>query len=328
MGVRAATADRRATDGLGRRSRLAAAEGRTDDPSTHDASSASAARRDAVAGTLVVVATPIGNLGDLSARATQVLREVDLILAEDTRHTGRLLAHIGSQVPQRSLHEHNEQQRTAEVLARLATGERIALVSDAGTPAVSDPGYRLVAACVAAGLRVEPVPGPSAVLAALVASGLPTDRFAFDGFLPRKGRARRQRLAELAFEPRTIVLFAAPHRVGNDLEDLAAALGPDRPAALGRELTKLHEEVRHGTLATLGATAGEGVRGEVTLVIAGAPTSVLATPQDHELAARVAELVAAGSVKKDAIAEVARTAGVPKRTVYQAVLDSAEQERT
>lgn len=281
-----------------------------------------------MAGSLVVVATPIGNLGDLSTRATQVLREVDLILAEDTRHTGRLLAHIGSEVPQRSLHEHNEQQRMEEVLTRLQAGERVALVSDAGTPAVSDPGYRLVAACVAAGLRVEPIPGPSAVLAALVASGLPTDRFAFDGFLPRKGAARRRRLAELAAEPRTIVLFAAPHRVAHDLDDLAAALGPERPAALGRELTKLHEEVRHGTLATLATAAADGVRGEVTLVIAGAPTSALAQPEDHELAARVADLVAAGSTKKDAIAEVARLTGTPKRTVYQAVLDRGEQERT
>jgi 16S rRNA (cytidine1402-2'-O)-methyltransferase len=295
----------------------------------HEPSSdAEGARRDVVAGSLVVVATPIGNLSDLSARATQVLREVDLILAEDTRHTGRLLAHIGSEVPQRSLHEHNEQQRTAEVLARLQDGERVALVSDAGTPAVSDPGYRLVAACIAAGVRVEPVPGPSAVLAALVASGLPTDRFAFDGFLPRKGAARRQRLAELAVEPRTIVLFAAPHRVAHDLDDLAAALGPDRPAALGRELTKLHEEVRHGTLATLAADARDGVRGEVTLVIAGAPTAPAPSLEDHDLAARVTDRIAAGTAKKEAIAEVARLTGVPKRTVYQAVLDSTEQERT
>jgi 16S rRNA (cytidine1402-2'-O)-methyltransferase len=281
-----------------------------------------------VAGSLVVVATPIGNLGDLSARATQVLRDVDLILAEDTRHTGRLLAHLGSEVPQRSLHEHNEEQRTGEVLARLQAGERVALVSDAGTPAVSDPGYRLVAACVAAGLRVEPIPGPSAVLAALVASGLPTDRFAFDGFLPRKGGARRQRLAELAREPRTVVLFAAPHRVAQDLGDLAAALGADRPAALGRELTKLHEEVRHGTLASLAAGAEDGVRGEVTLVIGGRPRQASTPPQDDELARRVGDLVAAGGSKKDAIAEVARAAGVPKRTVYQAVLDRSEQERT
>jgi 16S rRNA (cytidine1402-2'-O)-methyltransferase len=281
-----------------------------------------------VTGSLVVVATPIGNLADLSARATDVLREVDLILAEDTRHTGRLLAHIGSPVPQRSLHEHNERERTAEVLVRLRAGERVALVSDAGTPAVSDPGYRLIATCVAAGIRVEPIPGPSAVLAALVASGLPTDRFAFDGFLPRKGQARRERVTELATEPRTIVLFAAPHRVADDLDDLAAALGPDRLASLARELTKLHEEVRHGTLASLADGAREGVRGEVTLVIAGAPAAPAALPDDQELAARVADRITAGTSKKDAIAEVARHAGVPKRTVYQAVLDRAEQERT
>jgi 16S rRNA (cytidine1402-2'-O)-methyltransferase len=275
-----------------------------------------------VPGTLAVVATPIGNLDDLSARAIETLRTVDLVLAEDTRHTGRLLARIGSDVPQRSLHEHNERERTVEVLDRLRAGERIALVSDAGTPTVSDPGYRLLAACVEAGVRVEPIPGPSAVLAALVASGLPSDRVAFDGFLPRKGAHRRQRLAELATEPRTMVLFVSPHRAGGDLADLAAALGSERPAALARELTKLHEEVRHGTLAELAAGARDGLRGEVTVVIAGAPSEPASPPTDRELAERVRSELAAGSDKKGAIAAVARGAGVPKRTVYQAVLDA------
>jgi 16S rRNA (cytidine1402-2'-O)-methyltransferase len=271
---------------------------------------------------LVVVATPIGNLGDLSPRAAETLRTVDLVLAEDTRRTGRLLRHIGSEVPQRSLHEHNERERIDEVVARIAAGERLALVSDAGTPAVSDPGYRLLAACAEAGIRIEVVPGPSAALTALVASGLPTDRVAFEGFLPRKGGTRRERLAELATERRTMVLFISPHRVGDDLTDLAAALGEDRPAALARELTKLHEEVRRGPLGDLRDGVGEGVRGEVTLVVAGAPAREIVPASDDELVARVRELIGTGTAKKVAIAEVAVAAGVPKRRVYQAVVDA------
>jgi 16S rRNA (cytidine1402-2'-O)-methyltransferase len=271
---------------------------------------------------LVVVATPIGNLGDLSPRAAETLRTVDLVLAEDTRRTGKLLRHIGSDVPQRSLHEHNERERVDEVLARLAAGERLALVSDAGTPAVSDPGYRLLAACAAAGAQIEVIPGPSAALTALVASGLPTDRVVFEGFLPRKGAARRERLAELATERRTVVLFVSPHRVDDDLRDLAAALGEDRPAALARELTKLHEEVRRGPLGELRDGVADGVRGEVTLVVAGAPAAAPPPATDEELVARVRELVATGEAKKAAIAEVAVAAGVPKRRVYQAVVDA------
>jgi 16S rRNA (cytidine1402-2'-O)-methyltransferase len=271
---------------------------------------------------LVVVATPIGNLGDLSPRAAEALRTVDLVLAEDTRRTGKLLRHVGSDVPQRSLHEHNERERVDEVLARLAAGERLALVSDAGTPAVSDPGYRLLAACAAAGVRIEVIPGPSAALTALVASGLPTDRVVFEGFLPRKGAARRERLVELATERRTVVLFVSPHRVDDDLRDLAAALGEDRQAALARELTKLHEEVRRGPLGDLRDGVADGIRGEVTLVVAGAPATAAAPATDEELVARVRELVATGEAKKAAIAEVAVAAGVPKRRVYQAVVDA------
>lgn len=278
-----------------------------------------------MAGSLVVVATPIGNLGDLSPRAAEVLRGADLILAEDTRHTGRLLAHIGSEVRQRSLHEHNERDRIPEVLAALDGGQRIALVSDAGTPGVSDPGYRLVAACVDAGVDVEVVPGPSAALAALVVSGLPTDRVVFDGFLPRKGAARRERLADLASERRTVVLFASPHRIVDDLEDLMASLGQQRRAALARELTKLHEQVLRGTLADLRAAVDEGVRGEVTLVIAGAPADERPAVGDDELVGRVRQLIATGVDKKAAIAQVAAAAGRPKREVYQAVLDATDR---
>lgn len=274
-------------------------------------------------GTLQVVATPIGNLGDLSARAAEVLCAADLVLAEDTRRTGRLLAHVGSQAPQRSLHEHNERDRIAEVLAELEAGRTVALVSDAGTPAVSDPGYRLLAACAEAGVRIEPIPGPSAALAALVASGLPTDRVAFEGFLPRKGASRRTRLEELASEPRTMVLFVAPHRAGADLRDLAGALGTDRPAAVCRELTKLHEEVRRGALGELAEGAErDGVRGELTVVVAGAPPAEPVELDDDALVDAVGVLVAEGKSRRDAIAEVAAATGTQRRRVYQAVVEA------
>lgn len=274
-------------------------------------------------GALVVVATPIGNLGDLSPRAAEALREADLVVAEDTRRTGRLLAHVGARTPQLSYHEHNERERAPELIERIRQGQRIVLVSDAGTPAVSDPGYRLVAACADAGVHVEAVPGPSAALYALVVSGLPTDRFTFEGFLPRKGTARRHRLEELAREPRTMVVFLAPHRAAADLSDLADALGAARPAALGRELTKLHEEVIRGSLADLAARAADGFRGELSLVIAGAdPAEAAGPPAAHELVERVRALIASGVPKKQAIADVAGAAGIPKREVYQAVVDA------
>jgi 16S rRNA (cytidine1402-2'-O)-methyltransferase len=271
-------------------------------------------------GVLLVVATPIGNLGDLSVRAADALRDADLVLAEDTRRTGKLLAHVGSEVRQLSLHEHNEQDRAAELVARLEEGQRLVLVSDAGTPALSDPGYRLISAVVAAGHRVEAIPGASALLTALVVSGLPTDRVAFEGFLPRKGAARRERLAELADERRTVVLYVSPHRADADLRDLALACGPDRPAALCRELTKLHEEVRRGPLGELADAVADGVRGELTLVVGGAPTPVAGPVDDAELVARVRALEADGTARKAAIAEVARSTGVAKRAVFDAVV--------
>jgi 16S rRNA (cytidine1402-2'-O)-methyltransferase len=271
-------------------------------------------------GALIVVATPIGNLGDLSSRAAEALREADLVLAEDTRRTGKLLAHVGSEVRQLSLHEHNERERAEEVVARLDEGARLVLVSDAGTPAVSDPGYRLISAVVAAGHRVEAVPGASALLTALVVSGLPTDRVAFEGFLPRRGAARRARLAELAGERRTLVLYVSPHRAVDDLTDLGAALGGDRPAALCRELTKRHEEVRRGPLDALAASVADGVRGELTLVVGGAPAPAPEVVTDAELVARVRTREADGVRRKDAIAEVAQAAGVPKRAVFDAVV--------
>lgn len=276
-------------------------------------------------GALVVVATPIGNLGDLSARAAATLCDADLVLSEDTRRTGKLLAHVGSDVRQLSLHEHNEHDRIDDVLARVRAGQRVALVSDAGTPALSDPGYRLIAACVVADVRVEAVPGPSALLAALVVSGLPTDRVVFEGFLPRKGAARRQRLEDIAREPRTVVLYVSPHRAGTDLADLVDHLGPDRPGALCRELTKLHEEVVRGPLRDLAARVADGVRGELTLVIAGATPQVPEPLSRATLVAQVRALEAEGLPRKRAIAAVADRAGLRKREVYAAVVEDKHE---
>lgn len=273
-------------------------------------------------GRLVVVATPIGNLDDVAPRGRRALADADVVLAEDTRRTGRLLAHLGVETPQRSYHEHNAAERTEEMLAELRAGTVAALVTDAGTPTVSDPGFRLVRACRRAGVPVTVVPGPSAALAALVVSGLPTDRFVFEGFLPRKASTRTQRLGQLATDERTIVLFATPHRVEDDLADLAAHLGRDRPAALCRELTKLHEEVRHDTLGGLRDGLADEPRGEVTLVVGGRPDEPPPDPGDAELVARVRELVATGVRRKQAIKAVARAADLPKRRVYQAVVDA------
>jgi 16S rRNA (cytidine1402-2'-O)-methyltransferase len=223
---------------------------------------------------LYVVATPIGNLGDLSARAREVLQTVSLIAAEDTRHTGVLLKHFGIQTPQMSLHDHNEQQRAGEIVERLQAGASVALVSDAGTPAISDPGFELVRAVAAAGFDIIAIPGPCAAIAALSIGALPTDRFCFEGFLPARGGARRKRLESLATETRTLVLYEAPHRVRETLEDCAAAFGGERGATVAREITKLHETTYRGSLQELLTRAIEDVdfgRGEIVLLIAGAP---------------------------------------------------------
>jgi 16S rRNA (cytidine1402-2'-O)-methyltransferase len=225
---------------------------------------------------LYVVATPIGNLSDISARAREILAAASAVAAEDTRHSGRLLRELGLERPLVSLHEHNERARVGELVARLQRGESIALVSDAGTPLVSDPGYLLVSAAVEAGVTVTPVPGPSAVIAALSAAGLPCDRFSFEGFLPARAAARRKRLAELAPEPRTLVLFEAPHRIAECLEDLAAACGSERRACVARELTKRFETFYRGGLGELAARArvdADLARGEAVIVVAGAPPS-------------------------------------------------------
>jgi 16S rRNA (cytidine1402-2'-O)-methyltransferase len=274
------------------------------------------------AGVLQVVATPIGNLDDLSPRAARALAEADVIACEDTRVTRRLLTRVASRARLVPYHAHVERSRTPELVRRVAAGERVALVTDAGTPGLSDPGQRLVAACLAAGLRVEVVPGPSAAVAALVASGLPTARFVFEGFLPRRRAARRRRLERLAGEERTIVLFEAPHRLAETLADLLDVLG-DREAAMGRELTKVHEEVVRGRLSELLDRARAGVRGEVTLVVAGAgpeegrPDEEEDAGDEGEVVGRVRALVAAGVPKREAVVRVARELGLPRRRVYE-----------
>jgi 16S rRNA (cytidine1402-2'-O)-methyltransferase len=272
-------------------------------------------------GRLVLVGTPIGNLGDLSARAVEALTEADTIACEDTRRTRALLSHLGLPAGRRmvAVHDHNEAAAVRDLRDRLDRGERVVVVTDAGMPGISDPGERLVAAAAAAGHVVEVVPGPSAVLAALVVSGLSTSRFCFEGFLPRKGSARTKRLAELAAEPRTIVLFEAPHRVRQAVADLAAAAGGTRRVALARELTKLHEEVWRGTLGgAVEHLAAKEPRGEYVLVVDGAPPA--APPGEADVEAALRARLEAGSDKRSAVAEVTTSLGVPKRMVYDIAL--------
>jgi 16S rRNA (cytidine1402-2'-O)-methyltransferase len=280
------------------------------------------------AGRLFVVATPIGNLADITLRAIRVLGDVDVIAAEDTRTTRKLLSHHGIRTPLVSYHEHNESVRTPELLARLEGGESVALVSEAGTPSISDPGYRLVDACIAAGVPVEPVPGASAILAAIVVSGLPSDAFVFEGFLPRRGAERRKRLADLASERRTLVVFEAPHRLDATLTDMVALLG-DRRAALCRELTKLHEEIRRESLSALAAGVRRApVKGELVLVIEGA---VEAEPDLDAALDEALARIANGDSVREATRAVAQERGVPRRALYDRVLEhrraSGEENR-
>jgi 16S rRNA (cytidine1402-2'-O)-methyltransferase len=270
---------------------------------------------------VVLAATPLGRPDDASERLRVALGSTPVIAAEDTRRLRRLCADLGVTPAGRvvSFYDANEAGRVPQLLDALQAGEDVLVVTDAGMPSVSDPGYRLVNAAVAAGVDVTALPGPSAVLTALAVSGLPVDRFCFEGFLPRKPGERRRAIAALAGEPRTIVLFEAPHRLASTLADLAAGFGGDRPAAVCRELTKTHEEVRRATLAALAGWAQGDVRGEITVVIGGAP-AVFAAAGPAELAAAVAERERAGQARKDAIAEVARERGLPKRTVFDAVV--------
>ena len=269
-------------------------------------------------GHLYVVGTPIGNLADLSERARATLGSVDLVAAEDTRRTGRLLAHLGVKVRMLSLFEGNERQRIDELLDRLREGERVALVSDAGMPAVSDPGFRLLRAAVDAGVEISVVPGPSAVTAALVVSGLPTDRWVFEGFLPRRPSERRERLRALAHDPRTVVLFESPLRVITLLRDVLVELG-DRRAAVARELTKLHEEVVRGRISeVLASLLDSEPRGELVVVIEGAEA---VGPDLDEMVEEARRLVADGMRKREAAAAVARRGGGSANEIYGALVD-------
>lgn len=270
------------------------------------------------AGALVLVGTPIGNLGDLTPRAAEALAAADVVCCEDTRRTGKLLTLAGiERRPLVVVNEHTEEREIPRVLDRVQRGERVALVTDAGMPGISDPGERLVAAAVAAGLAVEVVPGPSAAVAALVVSGLPAGRFVFEGFLPRKGPKRAERLEAVAAEPRTVVLYEAPHRLGRTLADLSGACGGGRRVVVARELTKLHEQVWRGTLDEAVAWAAEREPpGEIVLVLDGAPAAPPA--DDAAIDAAVRAELAAGSSARDAARAVAGRLGVPRRRAYDA----------
>ncbi|MFC9771699.1 MULTISPECIES: 16S rRNA (cytidine(1402)-2'-O)-methyltransferase [unclassified Pseudarthrobacter] len=283
--------------------------------------STSPAASPAAPGRIVLAATPIGNVGDASARLVELLGTADIIAAEDTRRLHRLVQSLGVTVAGRiiSYHEHNEATRTAELLDQVRTGSTLVMVTDAGMPSVSDPGFRLVEGAVAAGLTVTAVPGPSAVLTALALSGLPTDRFCFEGFLPRKAGERAGRLADLTGERRTMVFFEAPHRLEAMLRALRERFGPDRPVAVCRELTKTYEEVIRGSLDELLHWAENNeVRGEIAVVLGGAPEQAAGTPEDH--VAAVNDLVAQGIRLKEAVAAVAEDVRVSKRELYSAVL--------
>jgi len=269
-------------------------------------------------GQLYLVATPIGNLEDITYRAVRVLREVSVIACEDTRQTRKLLDHFQIQKPTVSYHEHNEAERAAELVARLLAGESIALVSDAGMPLVSDPGYRLVRAAIDNGVAVQPIPGPSASLTALAASGLPTDAFHFGGFLPAKPTQRAKLLESLANEEATLIFYEAPHRVLEALDSITAAFGPRR-VVVARELTKIHEEFLRGTAGEIRSQleSRDSIRGEITILIAKAETP---QPDDTPIPEAVEILVQLGVPRMDAIKEVARSRGLSKREVYDQIL--------
>lgn len=271
------------------------------------------------AGALVLAATPIGDPRDAAPRLAQELATADVVAAEDTRRLRRLCADLGVSIAGSvvSFHEHNESSRAAELVARLVAGDRVVVVTDAGMPSVSDPGYRLVTAAVEAGVRVTCVPGPSAVLMALAVSGLPVDRFCFEGFLPRKPGERARMLAGLADERRTMVFFEAPHRIDATLTAMAEAFGVDRTAAVCRELTKTYEEVKRGGLADLAAWAADGVRGEITIVVAGAAPVVSDVGSQLD---GIRHRVAAGERLKDVCADVAAATGLSKKALYDAAL--------
>jgi len=276
-------------------------------------------------GALYVVATPIGNLGDIGQRALDVLGSVDVILAEDTRHSAKLLAHYGIETACRSFHEHNENKQVDGLVDRIAGGEQVALISDAGTPLISDPGFRLVAALRTRGIAVIPIPGPNAAISALSAAGLPTDRFCFEGFLPAGAGARRQRLERISSEPRTMIFYESPRRVGSMLADLADAFGGERPAVLAREITKIHETFVGDTLAELGRwleTHADQQRGEFVVMVGGAPERAQAA--DEAAAGETLRVLLEELSVKQAVAVAARLTGIKRNVLYREALTLAD----
>ncbi|MCC5604718.1 16S rRNA (cytidine(1402)-2'-O)-methyltransferase [Nostoc favosum] len=273
--------------------------------------------------TLYVVGTPIGNLEDITFRAVRILQTVDIIAAEDTRHTGKLLQHFQVKTPQVSYHEHNRTSRIPELLEHLVNNKAIALVSDAGMPGISDPGYELVKACIEAGIAVVPIPGASAAITALSAAGLPTDRFIFEGFLPAKSQQRQEHLESLQTESRTLIFYESPHRLRDTLQDLAEVWGSDRQIVLGRELTKLYEEFWRGTIAeAIAHYTQREPQGEYTLVVAGIPAS---QPQltEEELKAELKQLISQGISRSQASRQLAKFTSLPRRQLYQLALSIA-----
>ncbi|HEY9633049.1 MAG TPA: 16S rRNA (cytidine(1402)-2'-O)-methyltransferase [Coleofasciculaceae cyanobacterium] len=272
-------------------------------------------------GTLYVVGTPIGNLEDMTFRAVRILQSVDVIAAEDTRHTGKLLQHFEIKTPQLSYHEHNRNQRLPELLSQLSEGKVIALVTDAGMPGISDPGYELVKACIEAGIQVVPIPGATAGITALSAAGLPTDRFVFEGFLPEKGQERQKRLESLQAERRTLIFYESPHNLRVTLQNLADSLGNDRRIVLARELTKLHEEFWRGTI-------GEAIthytqvdpRGEFTLVVAGVELEERLVLSDEQLKDELQQMMDQGVSRSQASRQLAQLTKLPRRRLYELAL--------
>jgi 16S rRNA (cytidine1402-2'-O)-methyltransferase len=275
-----------------------------------------------MAGVLYIVATPIGNLEDISLRAIRILKQVDLIAAEDTRHTQVLLNHYGIHTPLTSYHEHNEKTKSQALLVQLIQGKTLALVSDAGTPAISDPGYRLVSEASGAGIPVVPIPGASALTAVLAASGLPTDRFVFEGFLPAKKKQRRERLRELSQESRTVVLFEAPHRLKQSLDDIYEILG-DREIVVAREVSKVHEEFLRGEVSDIiGRVAGHDIRGELTLIIRGSREK--AHVSEQQLRREIQKLKAEGVRVKEIAEILGEKYSLAKKQVYRLALGPDE----
>jgi 16S rRNA (cytidine1402-2'-O)-methyltransferase len=286
-----------------------------------------ASREEKSQGTLYIVGTPIGNLEDMTFRAIRILQIVDAIAAEDTRHTGKLLHHFQIKTPQISYHQHNIQSRIPQLIERLQRGENLALVTDAGMPCISDPGYELVKACAEASIQVIPIPGPTAAITALAASGLPSDRFCFEGFLPVKGKERREYLAAIQQESRTLIFYEAPHRLRQTLQDFLETIGTERAIVISRELTKLHETFWRGTVAeAITYFQQEDPRGEYTLILAGADRLATAEPTEAEIMTALQTLLEKGISRSQASKEIAKLLNLSKREVYQLALTLGDGE--